>query len=425
MRRAVRLTLLLVFLAAMGLTARLFWTAEQEVRRTEAATRAFDEAARAAILSATELRAAQQAYVAAGQGIDFWFARTNALQNELKGEVSALRARTSASDAVAAFENALGVLQDFEQMDFRARERTRARQTSAASDLIFADGLDLTRKIAASIEQGRAAAIAASESETAAVERRKIFSLGAAAAAGTLIVLLLVPVREREVPRLVSAPSVPATSPLRPMLTEPVELDDGVTIKPAQVVRAEPPPPPPAPAPAVVEPPPAPVIVQVPVPEPPRIDLPGMARLVGDMARLVDTRALPGMLERAAELLDASGIVLWIADPDGRELAPIMTHGYPQQLVTRLGTIQRGAENATAAAFRTSLLQTVDADSVSSGAIAAPLVTPIGCVGVMAAEIRNDGERQDAVLAAAGIVAAQLATLVGPPSSRVKVDATG
>jgi hypothetical protein len=209
------------------------------------------------------------------------------------------------------------------------------------------------------------------------------------------------------------------------MLTEPVELDDGVTIKPAQVVRAEPPPPPPAPAPAVVEPPPAPVIVQVPVPEPPRIDLPGMARLVGDMAQLVDTRALPGMLERAAELLDASGIVLWIADPDGRELAPIMTHGYPQQLVTRLGTIQRGAENATAAAFRTSLLQTVDADSVSSGAIAAPLVTPIGCVGVMAAEIRNEGERQDAVLAAAGIVAAQLATLVGPPSSRVKVDATG
>jgi len=131
------------------------------------------------------------------------------------------------------------------------------------------------------------------------------------------------------------------------------------------------------------------------------------------------------MLERTAGLLDASGIVLWIADPDGRELAPIVTHGYSRRLVTRLGTIPRAAENATAAAFRTCLLQTVDTDSVSNGAIAAPLVTPSGCVGVMAAEIRNGRERQEAVLAAAGIVAAQLATLVGPPSSRMKADATG
>jgi hypothetical protein len=109
---------------------------------------------------------------------------------------------------------------------------------------------------------------------------------------------------------------------------------------------------------------------------------------------------------------------LWIADPDGRELAPIVTFGYSPQTVTRLGTIPKEAENATAAAFRTSLLQTVDADAVSGGALAAPLVTPGGCVGVMAAEIRHDGEREDVVLAAAGIVAAQLATLVGPPSSR-------
>jgi hypothetical protein len=167
------------------------------------------------------------------------------------------------------------------------------------------------------------------------------------------------------------------------------------------------------------------LVLPAPVPAEPLIDLPEVARLCADMARLVDTRALPGMLERAASLLDASGMVLWIADPDGRELAPIVTHGYAPQLVTRLGTIPRAAENATAAAFRTCLLQTVDTDAVSSGAIAAPLVTPAGCVGVMAAEIRHEGERQEAVLAAAGILAAQFATLVGPPSSRIKADAVG
>ena len=138
---------------------------------------------------------------------------------------------------------------------------------------------------------------------------------------------------------------------------------------------------------------------------------------------MIDIQALPAILERTAAVLDAPGIVLWIADPDGRELSPIITHGYSAQLVSRLGTILRDAENVTAAAFRTSLLQTVYADTVSNGAIAAPLVTPVGCVGVIAAEVRQAGERDSAKLAAASIVAAQLATLVGPPSTRAQAKA--
>ena len=148
------------------------------------------------------------------------------------------------------------------------------------------------------------------------------------------------------------------------------------------------------------------------------IDLDSVATLCTDLARVVDTRALPSILERTAAILDASGIVLWIADPDGRELTPIVAHGYSPQLVTRLGTIVRDAQNVTASAFRTGLMQTVMADAVSDGAIAAPLVTPGGTVGVMAAEVRAGGERQAAKLAATSIVAAQLATLVGPPVSR-------
>jgi hypothetical protein len=148
------------------------------------------------------------------------------------------------------------------------------------------------------------------------------------------------------------------------------------------------------------------------------LDFSTVARLCGDLARVVDTRALPAILERAADVLDAPGIVIWIADPDGRELSPIVTHGYPRAMVTRLGTILSDAENATASAFRTSLMQTVTADAVSNGAIAAPLVSPTGCVGVMAAEVRHHGEKDSAKLAAAAIVAAQLATLVGPPSTR-------
>jgi hypothetical protein len=148
------------------------------------------------------------------------------------------------------------------------------------------------------------------------------------------------------------------------------------------------------------------------------IKLDSIATLCTELARVVDTRALPSILERTATILDASGIVLWIADPDGRELTPIVAHGYSPQLVNRLGTIARDAQNVTAAAFRTGLLQTVLADAVSDGAIAAPLVTPNGTVGVMAAEVRGGGEKQAEKLAATSIVAAQLATLMGPPVSR-------
>jgi hypothetical protein len=399
----------------LGTTAYLFWTGEREIDRAEAAARTFDEGARTALLTARDLRAAQQAYVASGQGADFWFSRSTAIQSDLKGRTAALRSQATGSGAVGAFEDALGLLQDFEQMDGRAREQVRARRLSAAADLIFADGFDLTRKISAAIEQGRAAELASDRQGLAALRGRQLFSLGAAAVTALLIVLLLLPVRERE--RIVVADPIVAPAPL-PALDSRPELTLAAPIEEEEREWSAARPAVPSPAPEIV-PVPAPLPPPLPPPpSPPRIDLAGVARLCGELARISDTRALPGLLERTASLLDASGIVLWIADPDGRELAPIVTFGYSPQTVTRLGTIPKEAENATAAAFRTSLLQTVDADAVSGGALAAPLVTPGGCVGVMAAEIRNDGEREDIVLAAAGIVAAQLATLVGPPSSR-------
>jgi hypothetical protein len=155
-------------------------------------------------------------------------------------------------------------------------------------------------------------------------------------------------------------------------------------------------------------------------------DFSGLASLCTDLARVVDTQELPGLLERASSLLDARGIILWIADPDARELNPIMAQGYPAHLLNRLGALPRDAENATAAAFRTSLLQTVKGGGESNGAIAAPLVTASGCVGVMAAEVTNEAEQRDVKLAAAAIMAAQLATLVGPPpAQRSKVEAAG
>ncbi len=135
-----------------------------------------------------------------------------------------------------------------------------------------------------------------------------------------------------------------------------------------------------------------------------------------ELARLSDTGSIPAILERTAAALDASGLVLWVADAEKKILTPIAAHGYPASVLSRMGTLRTEGENATAAAFRTGLTQTVSGDGSANGAIATPLVAPNGPVGVMSAEVRHDGEKQHERLAAAAIVAAQLATIIGTPS---------
>jgi len=430
--RPVRVALLLLFLAAMGATAYLFWIAEREARASETAARTFDDRARIAESLTGELRSAQQGYVAAGQGQDFWFTRAAKALEDLRTSVSDLRTTASSPQSVSAFDDALTALQDFEQMDKRARDYARSHQPTVASDLIFSDGFDLAHKIGETIEQARLAERGGRDAQIAAMKKREVFSLGAAGAAALLIVLLLMPAGGERDPAMALPVERPAGIGPRPVANlglDPLEADGWTPAKrelepekqPESAARpaAEP-----APAPVMTAPPVQAPPVILPAPKP-RIDLRRVSSICSDLARVVDTRTLPSLLERAADTLDAAGIILWVADPDGRELAAIMAHGYAPNLIVRLGTISRDAENATAAAFRTSLVQTVNGDSISNGAIAAPLVGTAGCVGVMAAEVRDHGEQDDSVLAAAGIIAAQLATLVAPPSSRTKAEAAG
>jgi hypothetical protein len=395
---AVRLTLLGLFVVSTGVAAYLFWTGEARARTDTMAARALDEAAIRAERDVLELRAAQEAYVAAGQGEQFWMSKVAAAIAALRDKLNTLRGQAVTVAARSAVDNATSALQDFEQMDRRARDYVLGGQKLLASDVIFADSLEITGAMAGSLAQARSSELQAADASTANVRRRQMLASSAAAAVALLVVALLVPRR--------GAPEGPTVSALNLAPSQDFRTPDTNDIGPAfdegwsgSKHAAE-----------------------AAFPVGPPFDLGCVASLCSDLARVVDTQALPAILERTAAVLDAPGIVLWIADPDGRELSPIITHGYSAQLVSRLGTMLRDAENVTAAAFRTSMVQIVNADAVSNGAIAAPLVTPVGCVGVMAAEVRHEGERDSAKLAAATIVAAQLATLVGPPSTRAQAE---
>ncbi len=428
--RAARLILLGLFLAAISTATFLFWRGDTEASSAALHAQTYDASAKAIERRLLDLRAAQLGYAAANQPGDRWVSRVAQGLETVRTDIQALRAGTTILEAQTALDAATAALNDFAKSDKRAAEYVRTEQRALASDVVFGDGLERSEAAVAAVEQARQAEVQARESAVTVFRSRQVFALTAGAGAALLAVLLLVPVA-RAAPE--AAPAQP-TRAAEPVKREPAmsrgrrdgalsdTLDGGVVSQPRRADASEP------------------VLASLAVPEvqatsaetTPHAQAPigqpyghitdfsGVASLCVDLARIVDTRSLPALLDRAAALLDASGIILWIADPDGRELNPIFAQGYPQQLVNRLGTIPRDAENATAAAFRTSLLQTVMADEISGGAIAAPLVTPGGCVGVMSAEVRHDSERQDATLAAATIVAAQLATLVGPPSARAQ-----
>jgi hypothetical protein len=421
-----RLALLVIFVMALGVTAYLFRKTETARRAEAAAGESFASQAHTAARNILHLRAAQQAYVATGQGEDFWAARVAGTLAGLRDSLTALRASASAPDAKAGIDAASGLLQDFAQMDSRARAYVRTGQKLLASDTIFSNGTEITEAAAAALDKASSAEVLARAAAAETFERRQSFALIAAAAAGALVLLLLLPRVEREVPAPVFVEPgvrIPVLATARAKKAVPAIAGqaEGAPQQAGDAAGAPAPDGPRAGAPPPAESTPAPVLdASTPTPAVALsgLDFTALAALCTEISRVEDTTALPPLLERAASLLEAAGIILWIADPEGRELIPVLAHGYPQHLVNRLGAIPRDAENATAAAFRTGALQTVFGDGSSHGAIAAPLVGGGGCVGVMAAEVKADTEKLTANLAAATILAAQLASLVGPAAIR-------
>jgi hypothetical protein len=150
------------------------------------------------------------------------------------------------------------------------------------------------------------------------------------------------------------------------------------------------------------------------------------SQLCTDLGRVSDVEELRGLVGRAAELMDASGLIVWTSGPDGSQLLPALSHGYSPDMLARFPPLARSADNAAARAFRTAQLQIVLArPGESNGAIVAPVLSAAGCVGVISAEIRGGGEGSDSVQALAAIFAAQLAGVLHSTPEAHERRATG
>src|SRR4051794_20419098 len=108
--RAVRLTLLGLFVVATGVAAYLFWIDESSLQAEIASARAFDTAAVGAARDALELRASQQAYVAVGEGDEYWSGKVAAATAALRETLTALRTQATSPSAQSPIDNASSAL---------------------------------------------------------------------------------------------------------------------------------------------------------------------------------------------------------------------------------------------------------------------------------------------------------------------------
>jgi hypothetical protein len=145
----------------------------------------------------------------------------------------------------------------------------------------------------------------------------------------------------------------------------------------------------------------------------PEPGLPDAARLCTRLARVVDRHDLTPVLEEAAAILDAVGLIVWSWDARASALRPSLTHGYPDSVLARLPVVRSDADNAIAAAYRSSEACVVNGDGDVTGAAVIPMLGPEGCVAVLAIELRHGGEQRESVRALATVLAAQLVTLLG------------
>jgi transcriptional regulator with XRE-family HTH domain len=142
-------------------------------------------------------------------------------------------------------------------------------------------------------------------------------------------------------------------------------------------------------------------------------DFAAVADLCTELGRVQNGTEVKPLLQEAARILDAIGIIVWVWDGAAARLRPALAYGYSDRVVAQLPSVRSDADNATAAAFRSARTYVINGGDHASGAVVAPLLTPTGCAGVLAIELPHGNEPTRSVIAAATIFAAQLGQLTG------------
>jgi hypothetical protein len=373
----------------LGATTLFLFQTERQADERGAALGAFDSGARTTTAALADLRITLQAYVAAGQGVNLWMGRAATLMEQAASSIDSLRATATSLSARSALMEAGANLPEINRLDREARSYVQSGQTLMASDILFTDASEAIDKTSELIEAARAAEHVASADDRKSRRNDQATMLAASVGiAGLAAALLALAPGARQPGPLEAAAERAGKTPGQQYSLEKTTSDlDLLPLRFAHHAREA-----------------------VPA-------LKTAAELCTEFSCVRDAQDVTRLLTKAATVLDASGIVVWIANAEGTDLEPVLAHGYPPQALARMPSVPRSADNAAATAYRKGTLQIVLArPGLSAGAIVAPLLSPQGCIGAFSAEFRGGSETSDGAQALAAIFAAQLSGVLSPAS---------
>jgi hypothetical protein len=389
--RAARFTCSAAVWLAIGGAAAFLVYSEKRIGAGRAAARTFDQRAREASDALAELRASQEAYVAAGQGVAYWVPKVSSSIDGISQALTTLGAVAANPASRTSIEEAAASVAEFAAIDKRVRDYIKSGQLLMAGDVIFTESGQTAAQAARYVESARLSEHQALDAAEMDGRKLEAAALGAAAVVALLAAALLGTANPIPADAPAATTGLGLSSPAAPSAPGELLLRD--------TSRREPTPTSVFSARAV-----SPILKNA-------------SHLCTELARVTSLEDLTALLGRAAEMLDASGLVVWLGNPAGADLRPVLAHGYNDQALARMPTVPRSADNAAAAAYRSGSLQIVlSRPGSSAGAVVAPLLGPDGCIGALSAEIVSGGEGSDAVQALATLFAAQLAAVLAAPS---------
>lgn len=416
-RRWVRFALLALFLLVLAGAGVTLFQGDQRATAARTSARQFDRVSQRIQASVDEARLGMQAALVNGQGAEYWMPKAQQALEAARSGLTDLKQRTSDGAVLNDLDAAAAALDEAAEAHANEGRLLRNELRTQAAAIVFGDGIEALATMADRVEGARLGELSRADSEAAAVRAVELLAAGAVAALSLVVVGLLLPAGSttREAEQTKAVDEMPSlTESARPARTaeRAAPVTAAAATAPLAVSASA--------TPQATEP--AAVTDAALRPDRRRApELRAAADLCTDFARLVDAHEMPALLDRAARLLDASGVIVWVAEPGADTLKPLLAHGYPAQALARLPAIPRQADNATAAAYRHAEMQIVRTNGMSPGAIVVPILTPAGCVGAMAAEVRLGREASESVRALARIVAAQLSTLLSSAAAETPV----
>ena len=381
-RRVVRVTVILIMLMVITASALNLFQTQNQIETQRKSEYSFLAQSWIITGALSELIAAQQAYVATGQDIGYWVEKVSSGLIGINEDFIFLRSIASTTQATIALDKAAEIVGQIENVDTLALEHVSAEQALMASDLIFTDGLELTKEAINYLVEARKAERVTYELRRKNSQENQLFSLSLGLGTVLLVSFLLLPVKYRNHKQTTAEENTLIPSENRIITTFSVSEKDQES-KPEIISgsnRAN--------------------------------DLNDVAELCTNLGRLADASALEEILAGSSQLINASSFIVWVSDVGGNRLRPAIGHGYSKEYLEEIGVVSCNSKNAATDAFRSRKLQIVPCDETSFGSLVAPLLTPSKCVGVISAEIKDGRETEESVQAIMVIMAAQLATIV-------------